>query len=163
MSDARKLSLIAARSRNGFIGLKGGLPWNVPEDLAFFKRTTIGHAVIMGRKTYEEVRRPLPKRTNIVVTRNPGYEAPGCIVVSSLEEALLKVPEDDDEPFVIGGAELYRLALPVADRLYLTEIDRDVEGDTSFPPFEHLGYVEVARRAGETEGVTFATYERSAK
>jgi dihydrofolate reductase len=129
------LSIIAAVSENRVIGRKGGLPWNLPADQAFFKRVTIGHAVIMGRRTYESIRRPLPKRTNIVVTRNPDFEAPGAVVVDSLDTAL-EIAADDDEVFVAGGAELYREALPRADRLYLTLVHACVEGDAFFPEID---------------------------
>lgn len=156
------LTLIAAVARNGVIGKGGGLPWKIPEDLAFFKRTTTGHAVIMGRRTFEEVGRPLPNRRNIVVSRRAGLTLPGCEVAASLEEAIAAARTTDPDPFVIGGAEIYRaaLGLGVATRMLVTEIDRDVEGDTWFPEFDRAVWRETERRAGDTPGVTFVTYER---
>lgn len=127
------VSLIAAVARNGVIGVEGDLPWRLPGDLAFFKRTTMGHPVIMGRRTWNEVGRPLPGRTNVVLTRDPSFEAPGARVVASLDEALAPWRDTEEEVFVIGGGAVYRLALPVADRLWLTRIHADVEGDTTFP------------------------------
>ncbi|UCE85926.1 MAG: dihydrofolate reductase [Deltaproteobacteria bacterium] len=127
-----KLSIIAAVSENGVIGIDGRLPWHLPADQAFFKRATIGHAVIMGRRTFESIQGPLPKRTTIVVTRNRAYRAPGAVVVEDLDAALAAAA-GDDEVFVAGGAELYREALPRADRLYLTVVHTDVAGDVFFP------------------------------
>ena len=153
-------TLIAAIAKNGVIGKDGGLPWRIPEDLKHFKRTTLGHAVIMGRKTFDEVGRPLPDRRNIVVTRKQGLVLAGCEVVGSVEAAIELARATDPEPFVIGGAEIYRAALPYATRMILTELDRDAEGDTWFPAFDRSGWMEVERRAGETPGVTFVTLER---
>jgi dihydrofolate reductase len=154
------LALIFAVARNGVIGRGGQLPWRIPEDLAHFKRTTMGHAILMGRKTWEETRRPLPGRRNVIITRTPGFEAPGCEVVASLEEAIALARTTDPLPFVIGGAEIFRLALPLATVIHLTEIDRDVEGDTFFH-LDRTGFVETARRKGETPDVSFVTLERS--
>ena len=154
------VTLIAAVARNGVIGKDGGLPWKIPEDLAFFKRTTSGHAVIMGRRTFEEVGRPLPSRRNIVVSRQPGLVLQGCEVAPSLEEAIELAHTTDPDPFVIGGAEIYRAALGIADRMLITEIDRDVEGDTWFPPFDRAAWRETERRVGDTPGVTFVVYRR---
>jgi len=133
------LALIAAVARNGVIGDRGMLPWRLPEDLAFFRRSTQGHPVIMGRKTWDSLPerfRPLPGRRNIVVTRQAGWQAEGAVVAHDLAGALAqaRAGRPDDAPaFVIGGAALYALALPEADTLMLTEIDRDVPGDTRFP------------------------------
>jgi dihydrofolate reductase len=154
------LVLVLAVARNGVIGKDGKVPWHIPEDLKHFKAMTMGHAILMGRKTYEETRRPLPGRRNIVITRTPGFSAPGCEVVASLEEALSLARTTDPEPRVIGGAEIYRLALPLATRIYLTEIDTDAEGDTVFH-FDRTGFTETERRAGETPGVTFVTLDRA--
>ena len=129
------VSLIAAVARNGVIGVDGDLPWHLPADLAFFKRTTMGHPVVMGRRTWAEVGRPLPGRPNVVLTRDPTFEVPGARVVASLDEAFAPWRDTEEEVFVIGGGEVYRLALPVADRLWLTRIHADVEGDTTFPEF----------------------------
>ena len=127
------ISLIVARSRNGIIGKEGKLPWHLSEDLKFFKQTTMGRPVIMGRHTWESIGRPLPGRQNIVLTQDPAYKAEGATVVSSLDEAL-KQFGPDDIVFIIGGADLYRRALPLVDTAWVTEIEADVEGDASFDP-----------------------------
>jgi len=127
-----RVTLILARARNGVIGASGGLPWRLPEDLAFFKRTTMGHPIVMGRKTWESIGRPLPGRRSIIVTRDRSFAAAGAEVVHSLDEAIQRCA-DTEEIFVIGGAQLYAEALGRADRLLLTEIDADFEGDTFMP------------------------------
>ncbi len=157
------VSLISAMSRNRVIGKGGTLPWDVPEDMKFFMRTTLGHAVIMGRKTYDSMGKPLPRRRNIVVTRSPDFHAEGTEVARTVEEAIALAKTTDPEPFVIGGSEIYRAALPLAQRMYITYIPIVIEaGDTFFPEFEAGpdAWREVARRRGETEGVEFVTYER---
>jgi dihydrofolate reductase len=159
------LTLIAAVARNGVIGRDNALPWHLPADLKHFKALTTGHAVIMGRKTWEslpEKFRPLPGRQNIVVTRNAGYQAEGATVVSSLPAALTATAGDN--AFVIGGAELYAAALPLADRLQLTEIDAAFDGDTHFPAVAPREWRETARETHRDEaglGYAFATYERT--
>jgi dihydrofolate reductase len=153
------LVLVLAVARNGALGKGGKVPWHIPEDLKHFKAMTMGHAILMGRKTHEETKRPLPGRRNIVITRQPEYSAPGCEVVGSLEEAITLARTTDPEPRVIGGAEIYRLALPIATRISLTEIDRDVEADTFFP-LDRTGFRETERRRGETPGVWFVTLDR---
>jgi dihydrofolate reductase len=138
------VSLIAAVSQNGGIGLDGGVPWHLTDDLKNFKRVTMGHHLIVGRVTYESIGRPLPGRTMLVVSRDPDYEAPGCEVVSSLEEALALAEErGEDEAFVAGGAQIYALAMPLAIRMYYTEVRADVEADTFFPEFDAAEWVEV--------------------
>ena len=128
------ISLIVAVARNGVIGDKNTLLWHISEDLKHFKALTSGHPVIMGRKTYESLGRPLPNRTNVVITRQEiGF--PGCRVVHSLDEALALFPADE-ECFIIGGAQIYAQALPRADRFYLTRVFRDYEGDTRFPDWD---------------------------
>ena len=159
------LALIAACARGGVIGIANRLPWHLPEDMKFFRETTRGKPVIMGRKTWESLPaafRPLPGRLNIVVSRNPGFEAPGASVVASLPEALAAAG-DAEIAFVIGGAELYRQALPLADRLLLTEIDQAYDGDAFFPEFDRNTWTETARDARVAEsGLAFAfvTYQR---
>ncbi|MCG9095644.1 dihydrofolate reductase [Laribacter hongkongensis] len=134
MTQHPPLALIAARARNGVIGLDNRMPWHLPEDLAYFKRVTLGKPVVMGRKTFESIGRPLPGRLNIVVTRNPGWQAAGVQVAHSLDAALaLAAVAAPEEIMLIGGAELYRQALPQADVLYLTEIDAEFAGDAFFP------------------------------
>ena len=125
------ISLILAASRNGVIGSHGRLPWHLPDDLRRFKALTIGKPVVMGRKTYESIGRPLPQRRNIVVTRRPDYRAPGCDVVSS-PDAALQVAGAADEIMIIGGSEIYAAFLPLADRIYLTRVHADVDGDARF-------------------------------
>lgn len=130
------ISLIAATTRNYVIGKDGGMPWHQPADLAYFKRTTIGHCVVMGRKTFEEfgLRKPLPKRTNIIVSRNPNLVLEGCYIANSLRAALdIAQNVNETECFIIGGEQIYRLALPYANRIYLTYIETELEGDTFFP------------------------------
>lgn len=153
-SSPRELALIVAAARNGVIGRQNALPWRIPEDLAHFRRTTTGHAVLMGRKTHESIGSPLRDRRNVVITRRRDARFDGCEVAHSLEEALALV-SDDPLPFVIGGEELYRLALPHATQIFLTQIERDVEGDAFFPSLEPSEWNEVARRSGTTGDVVF--------
>lgn len=157
--------LIAAVAKNGVIGKGNALPWHLPEDMRHFKALTTGHAVLMGRKTWESLPpqfRPLPNRRNIVVTRNPAYRAEGAEVVGSLDEAM-KVGADGTA-FIIGGAELYTHALARADRLELTEIDADFDGDARFPAFDRAQWRAVKREPGiAADGLRYAfvTYERA--
>ncbi len=139
------LYLIAAVAANGVIGADGALPWRLPEDLQYFKRVTQGHAVVMGRKTWASIGKPLPGRKNVVVTRQTAFAAPGASVAPSLEAALALCREQA-LVFVIGGAELYRAALPLADGLLLTEIRRDYPGDTHFPEIDRAAWQEAERR-----------------
>ncbi|MGE5336310.1 MAG: dihydrofolate reductase [Gemmatimonadota bacterium] len=143
MSSPR-LSLIAAVARNGVIGRDGRIPWHLPGDLPRFKRITMGHPVIMGRRTWESLGRPLPGRRNIVISRSPALKVDGAEVFASLAAALAACA-GADEVFVIGGTEAYREALPRADRLLLTEIDADIEGDACFPPFDRRSWRETGR------------------
>lgn len=153
------LVLVLAVARNGVIGKDGKVPWYIPEDLKHFRAMTKGHAILMGRKTYEETKRPLPDRRNIVISRDPAFSAPGCEVVTSLEQGIALARTTDPEPRVIGGAEIYRLALPLATRIYLTEVDRDVDGDTVFH-LDRTGFVETERRGGESGDVWYVTLDR---
>ncbi len=136
------LSLIAAVANNHVIGKNNRMIWHMPNDLKFFKETTIGHHVIMGRKNYEAEGKPLPKRTNIIITRQKDYRAAGCIVVHSLDAAL-ELAKDDDEPFIIGGAEIYKLALPLLTKMYITRIYGDFEGDTFFPEIDYSQWKKI--------------------
>ena len=138
------LYLIAAVAANGVIGADGRLPWRLREDLQYFKRMTQGHAVVMGRRTWESIGKPLPGRRNVVVTRQAGFAAPGASVAPSLEAALA-LCRDQGLVFVIGGTELYRAALPLADGLLLTEIQRDFAGDARFPEFDRTAWRETGR------------------
>lgn len=126
------VSIIAAMCSNRVIGRSGALPWDLPEDLRRFRRRTLGHPLIMGRKTFESIGRALPGRTTIVLSRQPGYNAPGCLTAASLEEAL-RLAAAATEVFVCGGGEVYRQALPVTERLYLTVVRCALDGDTTFP------------------------------
>lgn len=129
------VSIIVAKSKNNVIGSNGSIPWSVPKDLKYFKELTEGNTVIMGRKTYEslpENKKPLPNRINIVITRDSNFKANGCIIVNSLEEALLKADNKNDT-FIIGGGEIYKQALNFVDKIYITEINEEFVGDTYFP------------------------------
>jgi dihydrofolate reductase len=162
------VSLVVAVAANGVIGRDNRMPWHLPEDLAHFKRLTLGHPVVMGRKTHESILatlgKPLPGRTSIVVTRQPAFSAPGCEVVASLGAAL-EAARAAEEVFVIGGAEIYRLALERADRVYLTRIDAAFEGDVVFPALNPVEWREAAREdhppaGGRSFGFAFLRYER---
>jgi len=139
-----RISLIVARARNGVIGAAGGIPWRLPGEQAYFRQTTMGHPLVMGRKTWESIGRPLPGRRSIVVTRQPGYAATGAEVAASLDAALA-LCAGSAEMFVIGGEQLYREALPRADRLLVTEIDADFEGDTFWPAVDPAQWQETSR------------------
>jgi len=141
-----KISLIAAMAENHVIGRNNQLPWRLPADLKRFKALTMGKPIVMGRKTWESLGRPLPGRTNIVITRDIGYQAEGCVVVHSIDQAL-EVAAGSDEVMVIGGEKLYQQVLDRADRLYLTLVKSDVEGDTWFPEFDLTQWREVQREA----------------
>jgi dihydrofolate reductase len=177
LSDHPTISLIAAMSQNRVIGIDNRLPWNLPEDLKRFRALTSNHVIVMGRKTYESIGKPLPNRENRVISRQENYSLKGARVFQTLEDALsapiqnvaagvgsdgkpapvLKV----DEIFVIGGGEIYKQALPLADRIYLTVIDRDYEGDAFFPDFSGLKFVEVAsEKRYEPLPYRFLTLER---
>ena len=161
-ANAPRVCIIAAVAANGVIGANGGLPWRLPEDLRQFKRLTQGHAVVMGRKTWESIGRPLPDRRNYVVTRQPDYAAPGASVVGSLRAALEQCA-GQGAVFVIGGAALYREALAFAETLYLTEIQRDFPGDTRFPEFDPKRWREAERvpqEAADGMRFDFVRYER---
>ena len=159
-----RVSIVVATDLDGIIGRDNRLPWHLPADLQRFKAVTMGKPMIMGRKTWEslpEKFRPLPGRRNIVVTRNAGYGAPGASVVTSLPDAMAAAA--GSEAFVIGGAELYRAALALADRLQLTEIDADFAGDTWFPARDSAQWREVAREAhadGDGLAYAFVTWQR---
>ena len=145
-----KVSLVVAIAQNGVIGRENALPWRLPADIAHFKRVTMGHPIVMGRRTYESIGRPLPGRKNIVVTHNRSFRAPGCTVVGSLDEAWSEAG-DADEVCVIGGTTLFAETLPLADIIHLTEVEADVEGDTFFPPFDRREWDEreVARHPAD--------------
>ena len=164
-----RLSIIAAVARHGVIGVQGRLPWRLPEDLRRFRSLTLGHPVIMGRKTYESIVSalggPLPGRSNIVISRSTAFSAPNCSVADSIDNAVFlaaRQPGGEDS-FVIGGADIYRLALPLATRMHLTEIDAEIEGDTYFPAFSRNHWTETLTEPGGAQGdlrYRFVSYER---
>ena len=143
-------SLVVAMARNRVIGRDNQLPWRLPDDMAFFKRTTMGQPVIMGRRTYESIGKPLPGRLNIVVTGQEDFVAPGCTVVHSMEEAY-RAAGDAREVAIIGGNAIFAEALPVADTIYLTEVDAEVEGNVFFPEFDRGRFreTELERHAAD--------------
>jgi dihydrofolate reductase len=145
-----RISLVVAMARNRVIGRDNALPWRLPADLAYFKRVTMGHPIVMGRRTYESIGKALPGRKNIVVSRNPDFRAPGCTVVTSLDAAW-QAAGDADEVCVIGGTTLFEETLPVADRIHLTQVEAEVEGDTYFPEFDRGEWkeTEVERHAAD--------------
>ena len=134
------ISLIVAMASNRVIGDRGDIPWKIPGEQKMFKEITLGHAVIMGRKTYESLIRPLPERTNIVVTRQTDYKAPGCIIAQDLDRAIKSVATGESEAFIIGGGQLYHETIPVADRIYVTLIPRKIPGDTFFPKISDANF-----------------------
>lgn len=164
------LAIIVAMSENRVIGRGGGLPWHLPDDLRHFKRTTKGHTVIMGRRTFDSIgRTPLPGRANIVITRDRNYEAPGAQVSHSFAEAVTlaqRCAPPDAEVFVLGGADIFRLALPVAHKLYLTLVHATIEGDVHFPEFDRTAWrlideTQHTADANHAYAFTIQTYERS--
>lgn len=140
-----KISLIVAMSSNRAIGLANQMPWHLSADLKRFKQITMGHPILMGRKTFESIGRPLPGRTNIIVSRNLAYSAEGCVVVESVEAAISHGCQLANEVFVIGGSTLYEATLPIAGSLYITQINQTFDGDTFFPDFDANDWVEIER------------------
>ncbi|KZX68933.1 dihydrofolate reductase [Alcanivorax sp. HI0033] len=165
-----RLSLMVAKASNRVIGRNNKLPWYLPNDLKYFKQVTFGKPVIMGRKTWDSLGKPLPGRTNIVITRQADFQAVGAKVVATLDEAVTLAEnvafiEGQDEAVVMGGAEIYALALPQADRLYLTEVHAEVDGDTWFPEYDTSEWKEIGREDFPAEGpnpydYSFVVYER---
>jgi dihydrofolate reductase len=159
-----KLSLIVAMSENRVIGRDKDLPWHIPEDLKYFKKVTKGHPMIMGRKTFESIGRPLPQRRNIVLTRQEGFQLQGAEVFKSFDEALSVLRSElppGAEVFVIGGEEIFRLALPLADKIYLTLVHDEFEGDAFFPEFDESKFIQSDLGTGVGElPHTYFTFER---
>ncbi|MBK0404586.1 dihydrofolate reductase [Adhaeribacter sp. BT258] len=139
------IALVVAMAENNVIGKNNQLIWHLPADLKHFKNLTTGHPIIMGRKTYESIGKPLPNRTNIVITRQEDFKPEGCLVAHSLPEALMLAQQLDANIFVIGGAEIYKQAMFLADTIYLTEVHHEFEGDTFFPEIDTLLWVETDR------------------
>jgi dihydrofolate reductase len=158
-----QLSIIVAVANGNVIGINNTLPWHLPEDLKRFKALTMGHHILMGRKTYESLGRLLPGRTTVIVTRNRDYRVEGAVVVHSIAQALA-VCSGDDEAFLIGGAELYEQGFAFADKLYITEVHADFTGDAYLPKFDLNQWKELARQAHQAEnGLNFSyvTYQRN--
>lgn len=157
------LSLIAAVSNNGVIGSEGKIPWYIPEDLAHFKQLTSGHTVIMGRKTFESIikrlKKPLPERTNVVITRQPSYQAPPGVEVYHDVASTMAAHASEPEVFIIGGGELYRQTIDQADVLYITHVHQTVAGETTFPPIDPAKWRADDTR--ETDAATYVTYRRT--
>ena len=156
-----RLSLLVAMAKNRVIGRDNKLPWHLPADLKHFKFLTMGKTIVMGRKTYESIGKPLPGRVNIIITRQAGYEVPGATVVSSIDDALLmceKIRSINGENFIIGGEELYRQTLKICQRIYITEIQRDFEGDVYFPEVDPNEWEETQRDKHISENDTNLEY-----
>lgn len=159
-----KVSLIVAMANNRVIGINNTLPWHLPADLKHFKTLTMGHNILMGRKTYESIGKPLPGRTSVVITRNPNYTAEGVIIARSLEDAIVMCG-GDPEIYIIGGAELYRQAIQLADRIYLTEIELEITGDAHFTELDKNVWQESSRISHTPDEKNlhhyhFVTYDR---
>jgi len=154
------LAMVVAMTADRVIGLNGDMPWHIPEDLKHFRRVTMGHAIIMGRVTHESIGRALPRRQNIVITRQQDATFDGCDVVNTLDAAISMAREaGDDEPRIVGGGAIYALAMPLATKLFVTEVDMDVAGDTFFPNHDPDEWTEIERREGN--GVVYRTLERT--
>jgi dihydrofolate reductase len=153
-----RVVLVAAVAANGVIGVQGRLPWHLPGELAHFRRVTEGNTVVMGRRTFESIGRPLPRRTNVVVTRDPGWSADGVLVARGLDEALALAAGHPGDVMVIGGGEVYAAALPLADAQVLTEVHAEPEGDAFYPPFDRTEWREVRREP--QEGFDLVWWER---
>jgi len=158
------VSIIVAMSRNHTIGINNTLPWRCPEDLKHFKSLTMGHHMIMGRKTFDSIGNALPGRTTVVVTRDKQLMIEGCLMAHSLAEAI-DLCSEDEEIFIVGGADIYKQSLTLADTLYITEIQQDVEGDAHFPAFDKSAWQEIAREVRSQESPQplqyhFVTYQR---
>ena len=162
-----RISIIVAASENNVIGKDGSIPWHIPSDLKHFKELTMGHHVIMGRKTYESIGKPLPGRINVVLTRDPSYKAEGCLVVDSMEKAVTLAREQKNtETFVIGGEEIFKLGLPYADRVYLTRVHGDFDGDAYLPKLDPLKWKQVScevhlKDSQNPYPFDFCTYEKN--
>ncbi len=166
LNPESSLSILVAMARNHVIGINNTLPWRIPEDLKYFKALTLGHHMIMGRKTFDSIGKPLPGRTTVVVTRDQNLQLAGCVMAHSLEQAIAAC-DGDNEIFIVGGAEIFTQSLPLADTLYITEIQQDFAGDAHFPEFNRTEWQEVARdRRSQAEPQPleyhFVTYRRRA-
>lgn len=162
------VSSIVAVTRNGVIGKDNDIPWDLPKDMRYFKKTTMNHHIIMGRKNYEAMGNPLPKRTNIILTRDPFYISSSALVAHSIEEALsIAFDNGEEEAFIIGGGEIYKQSMPYWDRFYITEIEADIEGDVYFPEVDYSEWKLVSEEAHQKDdknpyNFVFKVYERKA-
>lgn len=160
------ISLLVAMDQNRLIGRNNQLPWHLPEDLRYFKKTTMGHTIIMGRKTFESIGKPLPGRENMVMSRNRNFQPEGCVVIHSWEPVMERNSRNpDQEIFVIGGQRLFEQAIAFADRMYITEIDEQFEGDTFFPAFDPSEWQLISKTKGKKDDqnpydYSFCVYER---
>lgn len=159
-----EIAIIVAMAKNRTIGINNTLPWRIPEDLKHFKALTMGHHMIMGRKTFDSIGKPLPGRTSVIVTRDHNLKIEGCLIAHSLQDAI-KLCEKDPETFIVGGADIYAQSLALADTLYITEIQQDVEGDVYFPEIDSDRWSEISREVHNQEtpqplAYHFATYRR---
>jgi dihydrofolate reductase len=152
------VTLVAAVGANGVIGRDGGLPWHLPDDLRHLKRLTRGHVLVMGRRTYDSIGKPLPERTTIVVTRQPDWRAEGVLTAAGVTDALARAAEIDDQVYVLGGEEIFRLSMPEADTMVISEVDARPDGDTVFPPVDWAAWREVSREP--YDGFEVVTYTR---
>lgn len=161
MAKTKVSIIVAVAGSKRVIGKEGNMPWNIPEELKRFKEITLGHPIIMGRKTHESIGKALPGRTNIIITRELSYQSEGCTVVSSLDEALKQAQglPGGEEVFVIGGGEIYRQALPIADKLYLTLIKNEVEGDVFFPDYSEFKKVANESEEHQSDGFKYKFLE----
>ncbi len=156
------ISIIAAMSLNRVIGKNNRIPWHIPGEQQRFKQITWGHTIIMGRKTYESIGKALPGRTNIVITRQENYSTPGCIIAHSLEQALETCPPDETEAFIIGGEQIFRLALPIVNRIYLTIIQKEFQGNAFFPEFSQTEFKKIQSDYIDAAlPYTFSIFERA--
>ncbi len=159
----KKISIIVAMSKNRVIGVKNSLPWHISEDLKRFKRLTTGYPIIMGRKTFESIGKPLPERRNIVISRNQNLKVQDVEVVKSIEDAL-KICSSENLIYIIGGEQIYNLAMPYANNIHLTEVNKEVEGDAFFPEFDKKEWKEIARENSKDfidTSYSFVEYRRS--
>ncbi|WP_394752080.1 dihydrofolate reductase [Crenothrix sp.] len=160
-----KIALIVAMASNGVIGHKGQMPWHLSADLKHFKKITLGSPIIMGRKTFESIGKPLPGRSNIIISRNPDYQQIGCLVFNTIETALKNCCHNNQEVFIIGGSALYEATLAYANTLYVTEINKNFDGDTVFPNWNKADWLETHREdvnddSQSSFSYSFITYKR---
>jgi dihydrofolate reductase len=152
------VSAIVAMTENRVIGFQNRLPWHLPADLKYFKTVTTGHPIIMGRKTFESIGKPLPNRTNIILTRDPHYQMNGCVIAPSVDTAIAAAAKESQEIFIIGGAEIYRQFLPRVERLYITLVHEEFDGDTFFPMLDNNEWKEVKHEAHTADEMNHFAY-----